>query len=173
MTLYSYSPKVALDINGNLVQSGKGSIYAITDTAGATPLTIKDANGSVITGGLEVTPLRMIPGFTIDDHPAVMWRSGAIVIPLEADGARIPRGGGLGQSLVKASANDFDVTWGAAAGGGGVGDGGTVTSGMVPVYEVNGTYTRPSTSTGISVVFTGKADPGPVAQENDRWERLV
>lgn len=167
MTLYSYSAKVALDINGNLVQSGKGNIYAITDTAGATPLTIRDANGSVITGGLEVTPLRMIPGFTIEDQPAVTWRSGAIVIPLEADGARIPRGGGLGQSLVKASANDFDVTWGAAAGGG------AATSGMVPVYEVNGTYTRPSTSTGITVVFTGVADPGPVALENDRWERLT
>lgn len=170
MTLFTYSPKVAIDIFGALVQSGKGNIYAPTDTAGATPLAIKDASGSAITGGLEVTPLRMIPGFTIEDYPVVMWRSGAIVIPLEADGARIPPGGTPGQTLVKGSANDFDVAWGAPASGGG---GGTVTSGMVPVYEVNGTYTRPSTSTGISVVFTGKADPGPVAQENDRWERLT
>lgn len=170
MTVYSYSPKVALDITGNLVQSGKGNIYAVSDTGGLNPLPIRDAGGTPIVGGLEVTPLRLIPGFLLDDEPAVMWRSGAIVIPLEADGARIPRGGNAGQSLVKSSGNDFDVAWGAAAGGGAGGD---TVSGMVPVYEVNGTYTRPSNSTAISVVFTGVSDPGPVALENDRWERLA
>lgn len=53
-------------------------------------------------------------------------------------------------------------------GGGGGGGGGT----MIPTYEVGGTYTRPTTDPKICVIFTGSADPGAIAFENDRWERI-
>lgn len=49
----------------------------------------------------------------------------------------------------------------------------TPTSGLVPVYEVNGGYTRPNNSTKVSYIFTGYSDPGSVALENDRWEKLT
>lgn len=51
---------------------------------------------------------------------------------------------------------------------------GAFASGMYPVYEVNGTYTRPTTlPSHVSVIFTGVSDPGSLAHENDRWERLT
>lgn len=128
MTIFSYSPAVAIDINGNLVTSGTGLIYAVSDTAGVNPLPIKDENGTVITGGLDVTPLHLIPGFTIEDAPQVLWRSGSITIQLDADGARIPPGGAAGQLLAKNTQGDYDAGWvdppvGGGGGGGGTGSG--------------------------------------------------
>lgn len=168
MTRYSYSPAVAIDISGNLVTSGSGLIYAVDDTGGSSPLPIRDQNGTVISGGLEVTPLRLVPGFLLDDYPQVMWRSGSIAIPLSADGARVPEGGSRGQVLAKDSAEDYSVGWVDPPTGGG-----TVRSGtMVSTYEVNGKYTRPTTDPTVCVVFTGVSDPGTTALENDRWERI-
>lgn len=43
---------------------------------------------------------------------------------------------------------------------------------MIAVNEVGGTYTRPTDSPHIVCVFTGVSDPGAVALENDRWEKL-
>lgn len=44
---------------------------------------------------------------------------------------------------------------------------------MVACNESGGAYTRPTDRTDIVVVFTGADDPGAVALENDRWERLA
>lgn len=76
----------------------------------------------------------------------------------------IPVGGVTGQMLVKRSNFDFDAEWTNPASGGG----GTI----IPAYESGGKYTRPTTDPNICVIFTGASDPGSVALENDRWERL-
>lgn len=152
MTTYSYSPSVAIDVNGNLVSSGNGLIYAISDTAGVNPLPIKDENGVTISGGLEVTPLRLIPGFIIEDAPMVLWRSGSVTVPLSADGARIPPGGSTGQHLVKASAVNYDVGWSdPPAGGGGGGGGGTGTG--------NGDYWNKQQTVPVITIASGAPWP--------------
>lgn len=154
MTLYFYLPSTAIDINGNLVTSGTGNIYAPDDAAGANALPIKDENQMAINGGLTVTPLNLIPGFALEGYPVVLWRSGSIVIPLEAAGARIPRGGTTGQVISKASVDDYDVAWidpPASSGGGGGGGGTGVSNGdywnrqqTVPVVTISATAPWPT-----------------------------
>lgn len=42
----------------------------------------------------------------------------------------------------------------------------------VNVKEVGGAYTRPTARTDICVIFTGVSDPGSVAIDGDKWDRL-
>lgn len=56
---------------------------------------------------------------------------------------------------------------------GGIGGGVVAPQTMVVVNQVGSGYTRPSSDPDIVYVFTGSADPGPVALENDRWDRFV
>lgn len=44
---------------------------------------------------------------------------------------------------------------------------------MIVCTESGGGYVRPTSRADIVVVFTGASDPGAVALENDRWERLT
>lgn len=44
---------------------------------------------------------------------------------------------------------------------------------MIACNESGGNYVRPTSRADIVVVFTGASDPGAVALENDRWERLT
>lgn len=171
MTIYPYSPTIPIDINGNLVVSGSGNIYDPDDVDGLDPLIPLGANGLALPSmSLEITPLRLIPGF-FQDRPVVVWRSGsAAPVVLEAAGARIPPGGNPGEVLKKLDQEDYSVEWGVDGGGSG---GGSATSGMVPAYEVGGKYVRPTQDPGVCVVFTGFTDPGAVAFENDRWDRLA
>lgn len=135
MTLYNYSPSVAIDVLGNLVTSGTGLIYAVEDTAGVNPLTLLDPNGNPMVGGVDVTPLHLIPGFAVEDAPVALWRSGSVSIPLSADGARIPGGGTTGQMLVKNSPSNYDVQWADAPTGGGGGTGGGTGAGNGDYYN--------------------------------------
>lgn len=160
MALYEYLPTVPIDVEGNLWRGGgSGALYLATDTQGTTPLTPRDANGTPFPGGLvTITALGMIPGFFIDDYPVVMWRSGtAPPVPLEAAGARIPRGGTAGQVIRKSSAVDYAVEWGDAPSGGGGGGGG---SGGGNGDYWNKQQTAPVVTIGPTAPWPTDAPPG-------------
>lgn len=132
--MFVFPPHVALDINGDLAR-GSGNIYAAGDTAFATPLVPRSADGALMDATITITPLNMTPGFQLEDHPVVYWRSGnAAPVLLEAAGARIPAGGSAGQVVGKASSTDFDVAWVDPPAGGGTG-GGTGGGGSVDAWS--------------------------------------
>lgn len=57
-------------------------------------------------------------------------------------------------------------------GGGGGGGGYSGPGTMISVNQSGGSYTRPTSDPDLIYVFVGSADPGSVAKENDRWERI-
>ena len=164
----NFPSMLAYDSQGNIARDAVGRIYALSDTAAAKPLPVTDLNGvpfpdnAVPTSGIGV-----VAPFQVEGHAVVSWVSGPYRMDIPAIDS-VPRGGSYGQILGKASGNDFDFMWTSPNEGGGSSGGGT----MIPAYEVNGRYTRPTNDPKICVIFTGTSDPGSVALENDRWERL-
>lgn len=84
MTDYGYGPFVAYDPTTNtLVTNGAGQVYALTDTAFATPLSATDLTGTPVS----IVPssgIGVIDEFVVADQPEVNWKSGAYVIRLSS-----------------------------------------------------------------------------------------
>lgn len=77
MTWYPFQPTLAIDVEGNVAQSGSGQIYATTDTGYTTPLTVVDAQDSPL-ATVEVSSIGVTPYFKVEDHGEVMWKSGSL-----------------------------------------------------------------------------------------------
>lgn len=107
----------------------------------------------------------------------------SMTIPLGVTGMEMEQWVDSVHSHAAAAKTDATSALGAAAalairvtnleenGTGGGGSGGGPGS-MISVNQVGGGYTRPTSDTSIVYVFVGTADPGSVAKENDRWERI-
>lgn len=77
MTMYTYSPVVALDATtGELIESSAGKLFAIDDTAAQTPLAVSDVSGIAFPGGVVPVASGLVAGFQVTDHTRVMWVSG-------------------------------------------------------------------------------------------------
>ena len=100
MTWYRYPPMVALDQFGQPVNDATGQIYAEDDTAGVTPLEIRDLNGLPL-ASVEINSTYLTQGFEVEDHPEANWRSGDIVVPLSS-----PKGMRIAAELAALSAAD-------------------------------------------------------------------
>lgn len=86
-------------------------------------------------------------------------------------GSGVPDGGTTGQALVKNSSVDGDVIWSDVAPPS-IPYSALPSGVMLNAVEVGGTYIRPTSRSDISVVFLGISDPGTIALENDRWDRI-
>lgn len=76
MSWYTYESQIALDQSTEQVaRNAAGHVYAKTDTAFATPLTVTDLAGvnrtEIIANGLG-----FIEEFRVEDHKVVVWKSG-------------------------------------------------------------------------------------------------
>ena len=127
MVLYPFEMQLAVDANSpeTVVQGGVVTISAPNST---TPLAIVDAAGLPMANPIETSSQGFIPAFQAT-IPHVMWTDGGYAGYLssykglldEAIAAReaaetaalngIPAGGGLGQTLVKASPTDGHAMW--------------------------------------------------------------
>lgn len=165
----NFPSMLAVDEQGNIARDSVGRLYDVSDTTRARPLAVTDLNGVPFPdNAVPTSAIGVIAPFRVDGHSVVSWVSGQYRMDIPAIDA-VPRGGSYGQVLGKASSEDFDFSWmSPSEAGGGSSGGGT----MIPAYEANGKYTRPTTDPKICVIFTGSSDPGSVALENDRWERL-
>lgn len=158
-----YPSLLAVSDTGQVLPLASGQIYDIDDFTAARPLQITDLNGTPIAGSvLQSAPNGVLPRFRENStRTVVSWVSGPHRMDIPCLDM-VPPGGRAGQVLVLGQSGTF-VWADNVAGGGGT---------MVPAYETNGRYTRPTTDPNICVIFTGVSDPGSVAKENDRWERL-
>lgn len=76
--IYTYRTQAAIDQTGELVTAGSGQVFAITDLAFVTPLTVKDSAGLASTTVL-VSGIGQTNAFSIDGHAEVWWKSGQYV----------------------------------------------------------------------------------------------
>lgn len=81
MATFTFGPQSAVDSSGAIVRSGEGSVYAIEDTAFATPLLVH-VPGDVTTTTIRVSDLGVVETFWLDDHPDLWWVSGGVVCRL-------------------------------------------------------------------------------------------
>ncbi|NKG21117.1 hypothetical protein [Paeniglutamicibacter terrestris] len=159
-----------------------------------TPIPLTDLTGLPLPNPVLVNSLGFGPAFQAE-IPSVAWYGGTMSgllhsytglkedaeaaassanlsrIAAEAAGSAaegIPSGGSAGQVLSKVTSTSYDTAWVTPSSGGAVYGAGV----MVTVQQVGSGYTRPTSDPTIRYVFTGTADPGTVALENDRWERL-
>lgn len=158
---YSYDQIFAVDPSNTsrVASNGIVTIYTPGD-ATKTPITITSLSGAAMANPVQVNDLGFGPAFMHATLDRVAWSGGGLE-------GLFTSYEGLKEVAVAAQLAAEEtlrkVTSGEA----------TPTSGLVPVYEVNGSYTRPDTSTKVSYIFTGYSDPGAVALENDRWEKLT
>lgn len=159
---FTFDQILAMDPSNSdrVASNGVVTIYAPGDT-NMTPLTITSTSGTPLQNPIQVNGLGFGPAFVHATLDRVAWSGGGL-------NGFFTSYEGLKEVAVAAQASADEllrrVTSGEAS----------ATSGLVPVYEsASGTYTRPNNSKTISYVFTGYSDPGNVALENDRWEKLV
>jgi len=86
MATYVFGPFVAYDPTppGALVKGAAGKVYATTDTAFATPLSVTDMAGVAMTD-IFSSAEGVIEEFKVVDHSQVVWKSGSYVLPLTSD----------------------------------------------------------------------------------------
>lgn len=77
MTTYPFPSQIALDVNGDLVTAGSGSIYAYTDTGFTTPLALTDESGGA-KSTVAVSSLGATEYFATTDEGVVWWKSGSL-----------------------------------------------------------------------------------------------
>lgn len=80
-TTYTYRPQAAVGENGELTRDGSGQLFAITDTAFATPLVARDIAGANKTV-IGLSGIGQTETFLIDDHPELWWKSGSTIVHL-------------------------------------------------------------------------------------------
>lgn len=153
MASFVYRPQAAIDAAGELVTGASGAVYAITDTAFATPLTVTSLAGLSMTS-IEVSGIGQTQTFVLD-RPEVWWKSGQYVCHLfsvtsmventaasalaaqtaasAAENAAaiaalgsVPNGGTTGQVLTKTGNANGETGWVNPTGGSGGGSGGGV-----------------------------------------------
>lgn len=91
MALYPYSFQAAFDPNTGTAapRDSVGQVYPVGDTSFTTPLPTFDLNGLPVT--LTVGEHGYLPDFQVEDHTAVVWRSGeyvfqfATTVPVKGD----------------------------------------------------------------------------------------
>lgn len=131
MAFFTFPAFVAVDPTNpqNVVANGVGQIYATSDLAFATPLTITDLNGIEL-AELNSNDIGLVAAFRADcAEGLVVWGSGGYGVPLMAPDAilaaaqaaaaaaaaaitsTVPTGGTVGQVLTKDSGTDFDMSW--------------------------------------------------------------
>lgn len=81
MATYLYRPQPAVSADGLLATSGVGFVYALSDTSYTTPLVVTFLDGSTGTE-IQISPLGVMPAFSVEDQPEVVWASGDILITL-------------------------------------------------------------------------------------------
>lgn len=170
MALFTYAPNAVLDpVTGEPILLGNGKVYLPNDAGFTSPLITTKPSGATTT---EVQVRNgASESFMLDDVMACIWvddENPSLTSALQPILPGVPAGGSMGQVLGKTTNSDYDLEWvdGPAGGGGGPGS-------MIVVNQSGTSYTRPSSDPNIVYVFTGTADPGSVALENDRWDRIV
>jgi len=107
----NFYPQVVVDAEGVPLANAVGQVFAIDDYSNTTPLALFDASGSpvpldeLIANGDGVTP-----EFSTSTYIVKWVSSGGHTVGMVAYDL-IPSGGTAGQSLVKGSNNDYDMTW--------------------------------------------------------------
>jgi hypothetical protein len=131
MAFFTFPAFVAVDPTNpqNVVALGVGQIYAPSDLAFDTPLTITDLNGIELSE-LNSNDIGLVQSFRADcAEGLVVWGSGGYGVPLMAPDAilaaaqaaaaaaaaailsTVPAAGTAGQVLAKDSDSDFDMSW--------------------------------------------------------------
>lgn len=158
---FTYDQIFAVDPSNTsrVASNGAITIYAPGDPT-KTPITITSVSGAPLANPIQVNELGFGPAFMHATLDRVAWSGGGME-------GLFTSYEGLKNVALDAQAAAAEVLRRVTSGEA------TPTSGLVPVYEINGAYTRPDTSTKVSYIFTGYSDPGAVALENDRWEKLT
>jgi hypothetical protein len=82
---YFYRPQPAVSLSGVAAEAGVGSVYAMSDTSFATPLTVTIVSSGAPSTVISVSEVyRQTEAFIVADHGEVMWKSGAYTCPLVA-----------------------------------------------------------------------------------------
>lgn len=76
--IYTYRTQAAIDQMGDLVVDGSGQVFAITDAAFTTPLTVQDSAGLSSTT-IKVSGIGQTNTFSIEGHPELWWKSGQYI----------------------------------------------------------------------------------------------
>ena len=75
MALYTFTPFLVLDAQGEPADGAAGQIYALSDTSFETPLDVTDLNGLPLS--LTTSADGIVPAFRVEHtEPSVVWRSG-------------------------------------------------------------------------------------------------
>lgn len=77
---YLFPPMVAYTIEGEILRSGTGQVFAESDTSYATPLTVYDLAGVAHTT-VDIDSQGVTEAFRAD-APVVVWKSGDVVLPI-------------------------------------------------------------------------------------------
>lgn len=135
MTTYAFDALPAYDPDtGALVKNGVGRVYAVIDTAFASPLAVTDLNGIPMVD-IVASSIGMLPEFKVEDHPQVVWKSGGYTILLssvtglmEAAQAAATAADEAAQAAAQAAAAAAAAQAAAEAAAGSGGDGGLSTT---------------------------------------------
>lgn len=77
MTWFAFPPRVAVNVEGDIVFAGSMAAYALTDTTFTTPLALRDEAGATI-ATVAVSSIGLTSFFQVEDHEEVMLKSGGL-----------------------------------------------------------------------------------------------